>query len=43
MTCEDCGKSVTCQMYSHRKSQFCQNARKEKEEAKQKSENESVD
>ena len=43
MTCEFCGKSVTCQMYSHRKSQFCQNARKEKEEAKQKSENESVD
>ena len=43
MTCEDCGKSVTCQMYSHRKSQFCQNARKEKEEAKQKSVNESVD
>ncbi len=41
MTCEFCGKSVTCQMYSHRKSQFCINARKEKEEAKQNSESSS--
>ena len=23
MTCEFCGRTVNCQMYSHRKSQFC--------------------
>ncbi len=32
ITCEHCGKSVTCQYYSHLKSQFCINARLEKEE-----------
>ena len=24
MTCEICGKTITCQMYSHRKSKKCQ-------------------
>ena len=37
ITCERCGRSVTCQYYNHLKSQFCQNARKKKEEAMQKS------
>ena len=31
MTCGDCGRTVTCQMYSHRKSQYCVNARRIKE------------
>ena len=36
MKCEDCGRTVTCQMYSHRKSQYCINARRMKEEKEQK-------
>ncbi len=40
IACEHCGRSVTCQYYNHLKSQFCQNARKIKEESVQKSENE---
>ena len=32
MACEYCGRTVTCQMYSHRKSQYCINKRKELEE-----------
>ena len=34
MTCEFCGRSVTCQMYSRRKSQFCIKKRAELERAK---------
>ena len=34
MTCEFCGRSVTCQMYSHRKSKFCIKKRAGLEQAK---------
>ena len=34
MTCEFCGRTVNCQMYSHRKSQFCIQKRAELERAK---------
>ncbi len=34
MTCELCGRSVSCQMYSHRKSQYCIKKRAELEQAK---------
>jgi hypothetical protein len=34
MICPDCGRSVTCQMYNHKKSQYCINARRIREEMK---------
>ena len=34
MTCEFRGRSVSCQMYSHRKSQYCIKKRAELEQAK---------
>ena len=34
MTCEFCGRSVTCQTHSHRQNQFCIKKRAELQQAK---------